>query len=110
MISIVFKYDEVPFDLLRFTQVGITKMLKEIGFEAGAIENNTVKVEALPMIINTCISNDLVPYFRIRGIHLLVSVAICFPVQMLALLAKRALTDYGRVYLNLEIRVRKMGK
>ena len=41
IISIGFKYDEVPFDLSRFTQVGITKMLKKIGFEAGAIENNT---------------------------------------------------------------------
>jgi hypothetical protein len=82
-------------------------MLQEIGFEIENIKKDSGTIETLAMIINTYICNDLVPRFHIPGLIHIVSITICCPCQIIALIASRLIPDQKRIYLNLVIRARK---
>jgi SAM-dependent methyltransferase len=99
---------EAPFDFFRFTQFGVTQMLTEVGFEVDIFKTDTGIFETLAIIFNSYLINDLVQRLGVRGLGRLISVVICFPVQILALTLSRIMPDHGRVYLNVVIRGKKV--
>ena len=109
VISLPFVWEEheVPYDFFRFTRFGIVELLSRSGLEVEHLQADTGTAETLAMLVNTYISNDLVPRIYFRGVSRAVALLVCFPIQLLALTLKKVLPDHGRIYLNLVIRVRK---
>lgn len=104
-IPFVWQEHEEPYDYFRYTQFGVTELLKQAGFEIESITKDTGTIETLAMLVNTYVIHNLVP--PVRGLSRVAALAICFPVQVIALLFQRALPDKRQLYLNLVVRARK---
>ena len=98
---------EEPYDFFRFTRCGIAELLKRTGFEVDSIIKDTGAIETLAVTLNVYIIDNLVP--PIRGFGRLVALAVCFPIQLMALILRRVLPEQGRLYLNVVIRATKPG-
>ena len=107
VLSLPFAWQEheEPYDFLRFSTFGISNSLNKAGFEVISMSKDTSAIESLAVLFNIYIINNLIP--PIRGLEFLVSLSVCLPIQLLALLFKKLLPDQGKLYLNLIITARK---
>jgi SAM-dependent methyltransferase len=104
-LPFVWQEHEEPYDFLRFSSFGISNSLNKVGFEIISISKDTSAIESLAVLFNVYIINNLVP--PLRGFGILITLLICLPIQLLALVMKKLLPDQGKLYLNLIITARK---
>jgi SAM-dependent methyltransferase len=104
-LPFVWQEHEEPYDFLRFSTFGISNSLNKFGFEVISMSKDTSAIESLAVLLNIYIINNLIP--PIRGFEFLVSLSVCLPIQLFALLLKKLLPDQGKLYLNLIITARK---
>jgi SAM-dependent methyltransferase len=104
-LPFVWQEHEEPYDFFRFTRFGIADLLKRTGFEVDSIAKDTGAIETLAMTLNVYITHNLVP--PVRGFGRLVIAAVCFPVQLVAMVLQGMLPDQRQLYLNLVIRAKK---
>ena len=100
-LPFVFPEHEQPFDYYRFTRFGVVELLEGAGFQVQEIKRDTCTIEAMAVLFNLYLVANLVP--KIRGFGFLVSVLICFPIQLLSLVLSKLLPDNGGFYLNLVV-------
>ena len=107
VLSLPFAWQEheEPFDFLRFSTFGISNSLNRGGFKVISISKDTSSIESLAVLLNIYIINNLIP--PIRNFEFLVSLLVCLPIQLLALLFTKLLPDQGKLYLNLIITASK---
>jgi len=104
-VPFIWQEHEEPYDFFRFTRFGIEVLLKESGFEVYSSAKDTGAVETLAVMLNIYIVHNLVP--PIRGFGRLITLVVCFPIQLVAIMLQRVLPDQGQLYLNLVIRAKK---
>lgn len=107
-LPFVWEEHEAPYDFFQFTQFGIKRILKDTNLEVDIMIKDSGVFKTLAMIFNTYLCNDFIPRIPIRGLYLICSVVICFPVQIVALILDKLLPDQRRIYLNLVIRAKKV--
>jgi SAM-dependent methyltransferase len=108
VISIPFVYQEheEPFDYFRFTQYGIEELLTKAGLKLEALKKDSSALEAIAILINVYIMQNLVP--NVRGLGRLYALFFCFPIQVLAMILSKILPDKGQLYLNLVVYAKKV--
>lgn len=105
-LPFVWQEHEEPYDFFRFTSFGLTELLKQTDFEVDSITKDTGAIETLAVALNVYIVHNLVP--PIRGFGRSFALAICFPMQLIAIILQRVLPDRGQLYLNLVVRAKKV--
>lgn len=104
-LPFVWQEHEEPYDFFRFSRFGIADLLERTGFEVDSIAKDTGAIETLAMTLNVYITHNLVP--PVRGFGHLVTAAVCFPVQLVAMVLQRVLPDQRQLYLNLVVQAKK---
>jgi SAM-dependent methyltransferase len=97
-LPFVYPEHEIPYDFFRFTRYGIEAILAENGLTLQFLEADSTAIEAMAVLTNVYIVNNLVP--GIRGFSALFSLIFCFPIQLAAMAISRVLPDNKRFYLN----------
>jgi len=105
-LPFIWQEHEQPYDYFRFTRYGVDSLLKQIGFEVNGILKDTGSIEMFAVMFNSYILHNLSP--PIRGMGRLITLMICFPVQLIALILQRILPDNGDLYLNIVVWARKL--
>jgi len=97
-LPFVYPEHEIPYDFFRFTRYGIEALLEENGLTLQLLEPDTTAIEAMAVMTNVYIVNNLVP--GIRGFSALFSLFFCFPIQAVAMAVSRVMPDNKSFYLN----------
>ena len=107
VISVPFVYPEheEPFDYFRFTRYGIEELLTKAGLKIEALKKDSSALEAIAILINVYIMQNLVP--NVRGVGRLYALFLCFPIQVLAMMLSKIFPDKGQLYLNLVVYAKK---
>lgn len=104
----VWREHEVPYDFFRYTSYGMTELLTRQGFVVEEVTKTTGALETLAMNFIAYIINDLTPKSRVVGG--LVTLLICFPIQLIVLVLSKVLPDKKQLFVNLVISARKPEK
>lgn len=102
----VYQEHEQPYDFYRFSSFQIIKMLTQVGFEVVECKKTTCGLEAIAQLLSVwCISNLRPP---IRGGTRLVSLLLCFPIQMLGIFLQKIFPDSGELFLDVVVIAKKV--
>jgi SAM-dependent methyltransferase len=107
IVSTPFAWEEheIPYDFFRYSRFGMSEILTSSKFDVVNMKKDSSSIETIAMLLNTYIINSLTP--AVRGSWIVVSIVICFPIQVVALCLSSLLPDRGHLYLNLITRARK---
>lgn len=101
----VYQEHEQPYDFYRFSSFQIIKLLTQVGFEVDKCSKTTCGLEAISQLLSVwCLSNLRPP---IKGGGLLVSLLLCFPIQMFGIFLQKIFPDSGELFLDVVVIAKK---
>jgi ubiquinone/menaquinone biosynthesis C-methylase UbiE len=101
----VWQEHEQPYDFLRFTSFGLTRLLESKGFKIEAYRKTTGTVETVAQLFSSWAASSLT--LRIKGWSRLIALFVCAPAQIAGLLAQRFSSDRD-LFLDSAVLARKI--
>lgn len=96
---------EQPFDFFRFSTFGMRQLLSRAGLEEISIEKTSGTLETLAQGASVYVATNLM--LPIRGWGRLMSILLCFPLQLSGLIWQRLLPNRGELFLDLVVIARR---